>query len=74
MNMLKLFSYKVINNTKSLQIFHVFLSWLINYDGLRIEYFKTFHLFPEILAKQRKHDLGWISDVSARVPNSEREI
>ena len=56
--MLKLFSYKVINNTKSLQIFHVFLSWLINYDGLRIEYFKTFYVWPEILAKQRKRDLG----------------
>ena len=61
--MLKLRSFKVINNTRSLQIFQVLLSYLIKYDVLRIEYVKTFHVRPEILAKRRKHDLGWVSDV-----------
>ena len=58
MIMLKLCSYKVTNSTISLQIFQMFLSCLINYDGLRIEYFKTFHVRTEILEKRRKHDLG----------------
>ena len=55
MIMLKLFSYTVINNTRSLQIFNVFLGCLTNYDGLRIESdFKTFHVRTKIVAKLRK--------------------
>ena len=35
-------SREIPYNTQSVQIFKVFLSWLIKYDGFRIEYLKHF--------------------------------